>query len=127
MIDYWNKVMTRLGSSLTGICSNISSTYNSAPSTFPAVLVDEIGNTDEAVDLENSENAVTSLIDISAYSNKSLTEARKVMNVVCDAMREMGFRRVFGPQQLLNTKDPNLWRITTRFERIIAEEDELIN
>lgn len=127
MIDYWNKVMTRLRSSLNGICSNVSSSYNSAPSTFPAVLVDEIGNTDAAVDLENSENAVTSLIDISAYSNKSLTEARRVMNIVCDAMREMGFRRVFGPQQLLNTKDPNLWRITTRFERIIAEEDELIN
>jgi hypothetical protein len=89
--------------------------------------VDEIGNTDEAIDLENTENAVTSLIDISAYSNKSLTEARKVMNATCDAMREMGFRRVFGPQQLLNTRDPSLWRITTRFERVIADEDELLN
>jgi hypothetical protein len=127
MIDYWNKVMTRLKTALTGICSNISSSYNSAPSTFPALLVDEIGNTDEAIDLENTENAVTSLIDISAYSNKSLTEARKVMNATCDAMREMGFRRVFGPQQLLNTRDPSLWRITARFERIIADEDELLN
>lgn len=127
MIDYWNKVITRLKAALDGTCSNVSSTYKTDPSTFPALLVDEIGNTDAAVDLENSENAVTSLMDLSAYSNRNLAEARKVINMACDAMRAMGYRRIFGPQQLLNTRDPSLWRITARFERIIAENDELIN
>lgn len=125
MLDFWNLVMTRLKTAEAGVCSNISSSYNAAPSVFPALLVDQIGSTDIANDLENSENGVASLMELSAYSNRSLTEARNVMAIAADEMRVMGYRRIFGPQQLLNTRDPSIWRISARFERNICTGDEM--
>lgn len=125
MIDYWNRILTNIKIAESGTCPNISSTNSDRPPGFPALLVDQIDNPDTAEDLENSENAVESTIEIQAYSNKSMTESRKIINIACDAMRHMGYRRRMGPKQVANAENSKIFRMVARFSRIIGTGEEI--
>ena len=125
MIDPWNRVMTNLSIAEAGVCGNIVNTEMDTPSEFPALYVGIINNADDAVDLENSENGVRSEIRIQSFSNKSLSEARKVMSVACDAMRIMGYRRTLGPRELENVHDRNVRRMEARFRRFLSVIDDI--
>ena len=125
MIDNWNRVLTNIKTAETGTCPNITSANSDNPPKFPALLVDQIDNPDVAEDLENSENAIESTIEIQAYSNKSLTESRKIINIACDAMRQMGYRRRMGPKQVANAGTSKIFRIVARFSRVIGSGDEI--
>ena len=125
MIDPWNRVMSNLMIAEEGVCSNISNTEMVTPSDFPTLYVGIINNADYAIDLENSENGVRSEIRIESFSNKGLNEARKVMAIACDAMREMGYRRTFGPRELENVHDRNVKRMEARFRRFVNGIDDI--
>lgn len=125
MIDNWNRVLTNIKIAESGVCSNITSTNSDSPPSLPALLVDQIDNPDTAEDLENSENAVESTIEIQSYSNKSLNESRKIINIACDAMRQMGYRRRMGPKQVINAGDNKIFRMTARFSRVIGYGEEI--
>lgn len=125
MIDNWNRVLTNIKTAESGTCHNITSTNSDSPPGFPALLIDQIDNPDTAEDLENSENAVESIIEIQAYSNKNLTEARKIINTACDAMRQMGYRRRMGPKQVANAAGENIFRMVARFSRAIGAGEEI--
>ena len=77
------------------------------------------------MDLENSENAVTSVIEIQSFSNENITEAKKVINLVCDGMRFMGYIRTYGPKEVKNISDKNIYRMVARFKRIVSSIDEI--
>ena len=124
MIDPWNRVMTNLSIALDGVCSNITSTESDAPALFPALYVGTIDNSDYAEDLENSENGVRSDIRLQSFSDKNLADARRVMAIAVDAMREMGYRRTFGPRELENVRDRNVRRVEARFRRFVGSVDE---
>lgn len=125
MIDNWNRVLTNLTTAEKGTCRYVTSTNSDKPPGFPALYVNQTDNADVAEDLENSENAVQSVIELQSYSNKSLTEARKVMGIACDAMRKMGFRRRMGPNQMTNAAATNVFRMVARFDRIIGNGEEI--
>lgn len=125
MIDNWNRVLTNIKFAESGICPNITSTNSDGQPELPALLVDQIDNPDVAEDLENSENAVESTIEIQAYSNKSLTESRKIINIACDAMRQMGYRRRMGPKQVANAGNSKIFRMVARFARVIGSGEEI--
>lgn len=125
MIDNWNRVLTNIKTAESGVCPNITSTNRDSPPGFPALLVDQIDNPDVAEDLENSENAVESNIEIQSYSNKSLTESRKIINIACDAMRQMGYRRRMGPKQVANAGNSKIYRMVARFTRVIGSGEEI--
>lgn len=125
MIDPWNRVLTNIIKSLDGKCSNIVSSESDTPSAFPAAVVTVIDNRDQASDLENTEIGITSSIRINTFSNKSLTEAREIMTIACDAMRDMGYRRTFGPREIENVRDRNVKRVEARFRRFIASLDDI--
>ena len=125
MIDNWNRVLTNIKIAESGICSNITSTNSDKPPGLPALLIDQIDNPDAAEDLENSENAVESTVEIQTYSNKSLTESRKIINIACDAMRQMGYRRMMGPKQVTNAGNSKIFRMVARFSRVIGSGDEI--
>ena len=124
MIDFWNRVITNLIIAEGDTCKNVVSTASDVPAKFPTLLVDQLAAYDAAVDLENSEAAVNSQLELTSYSNKSLSEAREVMNKACDAMRVMGYIRSFGPRQVPNI-DKNIYRMVTRFHRIICDGDHI--
>lgn len=125
MIDVWNRVMTNIKFALTGVCSNISSSESDIPAAFPTIFVTQVNNREVALDLENEENAVQSEIRIQAFSDKGLADARNVLAIACDAMREMGYRRTWGPREVLNVSDRNVRRCEARFRRFVNSQDAI--
>lgn len=125
MLDFWNRVLTNIKTVESDICPNVTSTNSDSPPGFPCVMVDQLDNQDAAQDFENSENAVESIIEIQSYSNKNLTEARKIIGVACDAMRQMGYQRQMGPKQIANAGGNNIFRMVARFRRIIGVGEEI--
>lgn len=125
MMDFWNRVLTNIKIAESDICPNVTSTNSDSPPGFPCAMIDQLNNQDTAMDLENSENAVESAIEIQSYSNKNLTEARKIIGVSCDAMRQMGYQRQMGPKQIANASGSNVFRMVARFRRMIGAREEI--
>lgn len=125
MIDVSNRVLSNVKVYIANICSTVTSDSSNTPASFPVTSVEQIDNPDRAQDLENSENAVNSVVEIQAYSNKSLSEAKKIAGECCDAMRIMGFIRTYGPVKISNASDTNIYRVVSRFNRIVSSVDEI--
>lgn len=125
MIDVSNRVLTNIKTYVTDICKNVSNYSSKTPPSFPAVSVVQIDNPDACMDLENSENAVKSVIEIQAYSNKNITESKNIINQCCDAMRKMGYIRTYGPKPIENASDTNIYRTVARFNRLVSSVDEI--
>ena len=125
MIDVWNRVMSNISVAVKDKCTNISTSETDTPAKFPTVRVSVINMYEDAMDLENSENGIRSDMRIQTFSNKSLTEARSIMALACDAMREMGYRRTFGPREIENVHDRNVKRMEARFRRFVSVLDDI--
>lgn len=124
MIDPWNRVMTNIITAGGSNIAKVTNTTSNTPAQFPTVAVEQIDNNDAARDLENSENGVVSVIQIQVFSNKSLSDARSVMSIVCDAMRRMGYARTF-MEPLLNMSDTKIYRMSARFRRFVGSLDDI--
>ena len=125
MIDVSNRVLSNIKTYVKDTCKNVSNYSSKSPPSFPAVSVVQIDNQDACMDLENSENAVESVIEIQCYSNKNITEAKNIINQCCDAMRKMGYVRAYGPKHIENASDANIYRMVARFKRLVASVDDI--
>ena len=125
MIDVSNRVLTNIKTYISDLCKNVANYSSKSPPSFPAVSVIQIDNPDACMDLENSENAVESVIEIQCYSNKNITESKNIINQCCDAMRKMGYVRTYGPKPIDNASDTNIYRTVARFKRIVASVDQI--
>ena len=125
MIDALNRVITNITIAGGDTIQKVTNTTSYLPAQFPAVAVEQLDNADAARDLENSENGVNSVIQIQSFSNKSVTEARNVINIACDAMRTMGYARTFGPEPILNMSDTKIFRLSARFRRFVGSIDDI--
>ena len=97
--------------------------------TLPALYVKQLDMSETAIDLDpgdfEKDFAVDSNVEIQVYSNKSITEARNIINEACTAMRGMGYTRRYGAAEIQDGKVPNLYRMVARFRRIVGSLDEL--
>lgn len=125
MIDVSNRVLTNIKTYISDVCDTVQNDSKKSPTSFPALSVEQIDNPDAAVDLENTENAVTSTIEIQAFSNRNITEAKTIINKACDGMRIMGYVRNYGPTRVQNAADTNIYRMVARFRRIVSSVDEI--
>lgn len=125
MIDVSNRVLTNIKTYVAETCKNVSNYSSKSPPSFPAVSVVQIDNLDACMDLENSENAVKSVIEIQCYSNKNITESKSIINQCCDAMRKMGYIRTYGPKTIDNASDTNIYRTVARFNRLVSSVNEI--
>ena len=125
MIDVSNRVLSNIKSYVKDTCKNVSNYSSKSPPSFPAVSVVQIDNQDACMDLENSENAVESVIEIQCYSIKNITEAKNIINQCCDAMRKMGYARAYGPKPIDNASDTNIYRMVARLKRLVASVDDI--
>lgn len=125
MIDVSNRVLSNVKVYISDVCKNVQSDNSKTPASLPATSVVQIDNADTALDLENSENAVNSVIEIQTFSNKNLLEAKTVINKACDAMRIMGYKRAYGPKKVDNISDTNIYRMLARFKRTVNSVDEI--
>ncbi len=65
-----------------------------------------------------------STFDVDVYSNKSLSEAKDISNVIREGFKECGYHcKVFEP--LDNALDPNIKRFVGRYTRAIGDGDAL--
>lgn len=125
MIDVSNRVLSNVKTYISDSCKNVSNYSSKSPPSFPAVSVVQIDNLDACMDLENSENAVKSVIEIQCYSSKNITESRNIINQCCDAMRQMGYIRSYGPKPVDNASDTNIYRTVARFNRLVTSVNEI--
>lgn len=125
MIDVSNRVLSNISSYVSGICENVVNNSSKSPPSFPALSIVQIDNPDYAVDMENFENAVQSTVEIQAFSNKNITQAKTIINKACDGMRIMGYERKYGPTEKKNAADTNIYRMVARFRRIVNSVDEI--
>ena len=125
MIDVSNRVLSNIKSYVKDTCKNVSNYSSKSPPSFPAVSVVQIDNQDACMDLENSENAAESVIEIQCYSNKNIAEAKNIINQCCDAMRKMGYARAYGPKPIDNASDTNIYRMVARLKRLVASVDDI--
>lgn len=125
MINVENRVLSNVKAHILDVCQTVQNDNTKSPTSFPAVSVEQIDNSDTAVDLENAENAVVSMIEIQSFSNKNITEAKTIINKACDAMRVMGYERRYGPSKVTNVADTNIFRMVARFRRIVSLVDEI--
>lgn len=125
MIDVSNRVLTNIKIHVSDICETVQSDSTKTPATFPALSVEQIDNPDTALDLENGENAVKSTIELQAFSNKNITEAKTLINKACDGMRIMGYERSYGPRKITNVADTNIYRMVARFSRTVSSVEQI--
>lgn len=125
MIDKSSEIFTHIRYAIQPLCTSASQTYQDSPSRFPHVFVDNQDNPVTGTDLENSECAVTPMVEITAYTKDGLSSAKKIIGLADTEMRNMGFTRFFGPKQVTNVADTSITRVIARYRRLIADGDEL--
>lgn len=125
MIDKSSEIFTHIRYAIQPLCTSASQTYQDSPSKFPHVFVDNKDNPVTGTDMENSECAVTPMIEITAYTKDGLSSAKKIISLADTEMRNMGFKRTSGPRQVTNTADTSIIRVIARYSRQIADGDEL--
>lgn len=124
MYDPFNKVFTIVKKAISAKCPNAGTSTDGSPPAFPYAGFRQLDNSTTADDLENNENAATSTIEITAYSNKNLTEAKNIAALAADTMRELGYRRT-GPFTPGNAADTNIYRVIYRYSRVIGSGEEI--
>lgn len=119
----FTQVVNALGIKIKGY----DQVYNSSPSTFPYFYFNLIDNAETASDLSGNENAANMTAELTFYATgaTALNICKNLMFVADTAMRSMGFRRMFGPQQIPNASDTNICRYLARYSRVICSGDTL--
>lgn len=127
MIDKSSIIFTKVKYSVTSLCSSVSTTYQDTPPKFPHLFFDQRDNPTTAEDMDNNENAVIPIIEITTYTkgDSSFSDGKKIHNLSDSCMRAMGFRRTYGPQQVTNISDTTICRVIARYTRIIGSNDTL--
>ena len=100
---------------------NMTSTRNGTPAKFPTLNVDSLGEPSTADDLEHkTQNAIISTIELKAYTNTSLTDARTLMDKAGDVMLSMGYSLIYGPEDI---SIGSIYTIVSRFRRTVGDGD----
>lgn len=93
------------------------------PAVFPFVYFNAMAASEIGADLQgNSLNGALFSFQIEVYSNKSQTDARKVMEEISRIMKTMGFE-INAMPSFENAKD--IHRMVARFRRVIGADETL--
>lgn len=108
---------TRFTNAVTNEESRLSGTI------FPTIYVHELAGSEQGKDLEGqSINAVLETFQIDCITNTKQSDAKQIMRVVSDVMKELRFEIVSMPEFKSQDK---VYRSTARFRRVIGRNDRL--
>lgn len=108
---------TRFTNAVTNEESRLSGTI------FPTIYVHELVGVEQGKDLEGqSINAVLETFQIDCITNTKQSDAKQIMRVVADVMKELRFEIVSMPEFKSQDK---VYRSTARFRRVIGRNDKL--
>ena len=78
-------------------------------------------------DLEGNEASVTPTVQVDIYTKgqRALSQAYEIDNVSHETLvKRFGFRRSYGPE-LIQSADPSIKRLTSRYTRLVGLEDNI--
>ena len=108
---------TRFTNAVTNEESRLSGTI------FPTIYVHELPGLEQGKDLEGqSINAVLETFQIDCITNTKQSDAKQIMRVVADVMKELRFEIVSMPEFKSQDK---VYRSTARFRRVIGRNDRI--
>ena len=114
-LDIFNT--TRFTNAVTNEESRLSGTI------FPTIYVHELAGVEQGKDLDGqSINAVLETFQIDCITNTKQLEAKQIMRVVADVMKELRFEIVSMPEFKSQDK---VYRSTARFRRVIGRNDRI--
>lgn len=129
MIDKSNYLFTQIKNlyTITQLKGSGQTPEEPSPTSLPYMFFNVIGNEQTADDLSNTENAVNMTIEITFYASGTgkLNTCKNLMGLASDKMQTLGFRRIFGPSQIINMADASICRFVARFNRVIGTDDIL--
>lgn len=100
---------------------NMTSTRNGTPAKFPTLNVDSLGEPSTADDMEHkTQNAIISTIELKAYTNTSLADARNILDKAGDVMLSMGYSLIYGPEDI---STGSIYTMVARFRRTFGAGD----
>ena len=90
---------------------------------FPTIYVHELVGVEQGKDLEGqSINAVLETFQLDCITNTKQSDAKQIMRVVADVMKELRFEIVSMPEFKSQDK---VYRSTARFRRVIGRNDRI--
>lgn len=106
--------------------NNYSMENSSIVSVMPYASLYFLGVPGNSYDLEGDEGAVMPTLQVDIYTNgqRALTKAYEIDEISHSALVGMGYRRTYGCE-LIQSTDPSIKRLTSRYSRVIGYADKL--
>lgn len=127
ILEIINTVFARWGESIsqTAVKDNYSMENSTTVAQLPASTLFFNGIPGNTWDLEGDESTVmpTLQVDIYTKGQRALTQAYEIDAVSHETLTGMGFRRVTGAE-LIQSTDPSIKRLTSRYSRVIGYGDK---
>lgn len=111
------------------VCQKVGTNYFMENSTtvakLPAATLYFQGLPTSASDLEGNESSVMPTVQVDIYTKgqRALTEAYSIDELSHSALVGMRFRRSYGPE-LIQSTDPSIKRLTSRYSRVVGYGDK---
>lgn len=108
------------------IGNNYSMENSSVVSDFPYASLYFLGLPGNSYDLEGDEGTVIPTLQVDIYTNgqRALTKAYEIDEISHSTLIGMGYRRIYGCE-LIQSTDPSIKRLVSRYQRIIGLGDLL--
>ena len=113
--------------SKTDVKDNYSMENSTVVAEIPAATLYFTGLPTTDSDLEGNEASVTPTVQVDIYTKgqRALSQAYEIDNVSHETLvRSFGFIRSYGPE-LIQSTDPSIKRLTSRYTRLVGLEDKL--
>lgn len=105
---------------------NYSMENSSVISHLPYTSLYFLGLPGDSYDLEGNEGTVMPTLQVDIYTNgqRALTKAYEIDSTSHETLIGMGYRRTTGPE-LIQSTDPSIKRLTSRYSRVVGYGDKL--
>ena len=129
ILELINTVFARWGESIsqTAVKDNYSMENSTVVAEIPAATLYFTGLPTTDSDLEGNEASVTptAQVDIYTKGQRALSQAYEIDDVSHETLvRSFGFRRSYGPE-LIQSTDPSIKRLTSRYTRLVGLEENI--
>ena len=128
ILELINTVFARWGEAIsqTAVKDNYSMENSTVVNSLPYATLFFNGIPGNTWDLEGDELAVipTLQVDIYTKGQRALTEAYSIDELSHSSLVGMRFRRSYGPE-LIQSTDPSIKRLTSRYTRVVGYADSL--
>ena len=113
--------------SKTAVKDNYSMENSTVVAEIPAATLYFTGLSTTDSDLEGNEASVTPTVQVDIYTNgqRALSQAYEIDDISHETLvKKFGFRRSYGPE-LIQSTDPAIKRLTSRYTRLVGLEDKI--